>query len=70
MLNLAEVLTADELQQCVTIMQTVPTGEINSTIVRRVLTRAVMERIEEQLGQEMDPSWLAYAIQFGLSRAR
>lgn len=60
-ISLGDFLTDEEIKLAVEICKT--KESINQTLVRRII-QPNMDRINQALGQENDPNYLAYVVEF------
>lgn len=60
-------LTKQELYQAATLAQSTKNGKLASTICEKII-KPNIERINHKLGQENDPMYLAYVVEYTLGR--
>jgi hypothetical protein len=65
--NITDFLTPAEIDQAIAIYRTAQPGTFNRLLTEQIIAPN-MERINKALGQENDPRYLAYAVEFVLSK--
>jgi hypothetical protein len=66
-ITIADFLTDAEIEQAVTLYKAAAPGTFNKLITEQIITPN-MTRINKALGQENDPRYLAYAVEFVLTQ--
>lgn len=68
-ITLGQFLTDDEIHQCIELYGKLKgTGQVATTIDEKVV-RPNIQRINQALGQENDPRYLAYVVEYVMMEA-
>jgi hypothetical protein len=70
MVAVADFLTPEEIERAIKLYRAVDRPQYFAGRCRDEIIAPVIDRINEDLGQENDPSYLAYAVEYALSQMK
>ena len=64
--TIGELFTASEIKAAVSLSESCKPGQFNALVVEKVINPA-LERINKTTGQENDPRYLGYLLEYGIN---